>query len=162
MNTHSRKIKARETWIKTYKELGSASKAARKCGIPRSTLYRWIKCYESAGQEGLADKSQKPNRLAKQKVDTHLTELILHIRQQHKFGPQRIATYLLREHQLEISAPTVWRVLHKQQVKPLKRYRGKQEIKRYSRLIPGDRVQMDVTKIRPKCYQFTAIDDCTR
>ncbi len=33
---------------------------------------------------------------------------------------------------------------------------------RYSRGIPGERVQMDVTKIRSKCYQFTAIDDCTR
>ena len=44
----------------------------------------------------------------------------------------------------------------------LKRYRGKQAMKRYNRPIPGERVQMDVTKIRPKCYQFTAKDDCTR
>ena len=28
--------------------------------------------------------------------------------------------------------------------------------------ISQDRVQIDVTKIGPKCYQFTAIDDCTR
>lgn len=28
--------------------------------------------------------------------------------------------------------------------------------------MPGDRVQMDVMKIRAKCYQFTAVDDCTR
>ncbi|WP_409242074.1 DDE-type integrase/transposase/recombinase [Elizabethkingia miricola] len=28
--------------------------------------------------------------------------------------------------------------------------------------MPGDRVQLDVTKIKNKAYQFTAIDDCTR
>jgi transposase InsO family protein len=33
---------------------------------------------------------------------------------------------------------------------------------RYSRPVPGDRVQMDSCKIAPGLYQFTAIDDCTR
>ena len=27
---------------------------------------------------------------------------------------------------------------------------------------PGDRVQMDVCKIRPGVYQYTATDDCSR
>jgi transposase InsO family protein len=162
MHSKNRKIKARKIWIKTYKELNSVTKAAKRCGIPRSTLYRWISRYESEGEKGLIDKSQKPNRLAKQKMDEGLEKLIFDIRQKFKFGPQRVSTHLLREHKLEISAPTIWRVLKKLQVKPLKRYRSKQEIKRYSRPIPGERVQIDVTKIRPKCYQFTAIDDCTR
>jgi hypothetical protein len=43
-------------------------------------------------------------------------------------------------------------VLKVEDVAPLKRYRGRQEIKRYSRPIPGERVQIDVTKIRAKCY----------
>src|SRR5262249_22816613 len=34
--------------------------------------------------------------------------------------------------------------------------------KRYSRPVPGDRVQMDVCKIAPALYQYTAIDDCSR
>jgi transposase InsO family protein len=162
MELKNRKITAREIWIKTYKKLGSVSKASRKCGMPRSTLYRWIKRYEKEGLPGLVDKSQKPKHLAKQKVDESLKSLILKIRQDYKFGPQRISTHLLREHQIQLSVTTVWRVLKTSQIKPLKKYRGKQEIKRYSRPIPGERVQIDVTKIRPKCYQFTAIDDCTR
>jgi transposase InsO family protein len=162
MNSTNRKIKARQAWINIYKQLGSISKAARRCGIHRSTLYRWIKRYEAEGIDGLKDKSQKPKRLAKQKINTNLEELILKIRNENKFGPQRISTHLLRENKIEVSAPTVWRILNKQQVKPLRRYRGKKEVKRYSRPIPGDRVQIDVTKIRAKCYQFTAIDDCTR
>jgi transposase InsO family protein len=162
MDAQNRKIKARETWINIYKELGSVSKAARRCGIARSTLYRWINYYEKEGKAGLAGKSQKPKRLANLKVNNELNNLILQIRQKHKFGPQRISIYLLREHRLKLSVPTIWRVLKKNQVKALKRYRGKQKIKRYSRPIPGERVQMDVTKICSKCYQFTAIDDCTR
>jgi len=34
--------------------------------------------------------------------------------------------------------------------------------KRYSRPVPGDRVQMDVCKIARALYQYTAIDDCSR
>lgn len=162
MEAINRKVKARETWIKTYQKLGSISQAAKRCGVPRSTLYRWVNRHEAEGKSGLFDKPQRPHRLAKQKIDNQLKKLILDIRQMHQFGPSRISTHLLREYQLAISAATVWRVLKQCEVKPLKRYRGKQEIKRYSRPIPGERIQMDVTKIRPKCYQFTAIDDCTR
>ncbi|WP_241025535.1 DDE-type integrase/transposase/recombinase, partial [Burkholderia sp. Ac-20384] len=34
--------------------------------------------------------------------------------------------------------------------------------KRYSRPVPGDRVQMDTMKIARGAYQYTAIDDCSR
>ena len=162
MDQKIRKIKARESWIKSYEQLGSVTKAAKRCGIPRSTLYRWLKRYKRKGVMGLQDISQKPQYFANQKVTNRLKELVIKIRETYKFGPQRISTHLLREHKIEISAPTIWRILKELQVKPLKRYRGKQVIKRYSRPIPGERVQMDVTKIRPHCYQFTAIDDCTR
>ena len=162
MNNKIRKIRARIVWLQTYKVLGSISKTARRCGIPRSTLYRWIHRYNKEGPGGLADKSQKPKRLARQKVNEDLKKLIVGVREKYKFGPQRISTFLLREHDIRISVPTIWRVLKVEDVAPLKRYRARQEIKRYSRLIPGERVQIDVTKIRAKCYQFTAIDDCTR
>lgn len=162
MNAKTRKFKARKIWIKNYQELGSVSKASRKCGIPRSTLYRWIKRHEFLGEAGLNDLCQKPKKLAKQKITKEMENLILEIRKKYAYGPQRISTNLLREHQIKLSVPTVWRVLKSQAVKPLKRYRKHQSIKRYSRPIPGERVQMDVTKIRSKCYQFTAVDDCTR
>jgi len=162
MNSKNRKLKARENWIKLYKELGSVSKAARRCGIPRSTLYRSINRYETGGENSLVDRSQKPIKLAQQKTTEEIEKLILLLRQQHNFGPQSISTHLLRNHKIELSAPTVWRVLQRHAVKPLKRYKKNKGIKRYSRPIPGDRVQMDVTKIRVRCYQFTAVDDCTR
>ena len=162
MTTKQRQIKARETWIRCFEELGSVSKAARKCGIPRSTLYRWIKRYKAESNEGLQGKSKRPKKLARQKINEQLEELIKSIRTEFKFGPQRIRIHLLRIHNLDISTATIWRVLKKNDVPIIKKYRRQNEYTRYSRPIPGDRVQMDVTKIGPKCYQFTAVDDCTR
>jgi transposase InsO family protein len=162
MNPTDRTIKARETWLKCYEELGSASMAARKCGIPRSTLYRWIKRTKIEGNEALKGRSRRPITLAKQKVTDELTELIKSVRTQFNFGPQRISLHLLRVHNLEISAPTVWRVMKSNNLPNIKKYRKHGDVKRYNRPIPGDRVQIDVTKIGPRCYQFTAIDDCTR
>ena len=160
--SQQRKLRAREAWIKIYQQLGSVTKAARKCGIPRSTLYRWISRYQDQGMTGLKDRSQRPKRLSRLKITASLEKLILKIRLEKKWGPQRISIFLLREKSLELSAPTIWRLLNRHQVKPLKRYRGKREPQRYSRPIPGDRIQIDVTKIKRGVYQFTAIDDCTR
>lgn len=46
MNETPRAFRARKKWIKCYKKLGSVSKAAVRCGIPITTLYRWLKRYE--------------------------------------------------------------------------------------------------------------------
>lgn len=162
MTHKERQLKARETWIKCYHELGSISRASRKCGIPRSTLYRWLKRHKEEGKDGLKGKSKRPNRLANQKVTNQIEDLIISARKDFKYGPQRIQTYLLRMQDLNISSATIWRVLKKNEIPNLKKYRKQNEYTRYSRPIPGDRVQMDVTKVGPRCYQFTAIDDCTR
>ena len=67
MNSKNRKLKARENWIKLYKELGSVSKAAKRCGIPRSTLYRSINRYETGGENSLVDRISKTNKISSAK-----------------------------------------------------------------------------------------------
>lgn len=64
---------------------------------------------------------------------------------------------------VSISTATVHKILKKnnKQYLKLKRYYRKRQT-RYNRPIPGDRVQMDVCKIAPGIYQYTAIDDCSR
>jgi len=64
---------------------------------------------------------------------------------------------------ISISTATVHKILIKnnKQYLKLKRYYRKRQT-RYNRPIPGDRVQMDVCKIAPGIYQYTAIDDCSR
>ena len=73
-------------------------------------------------------------------------------------------------HEVEISPSGIWRILKRldmnrlpssQRHKPIER-----RWKRYEKQQPGHRVQIDVKFIeplqgarKPRCYQFTAIDD---
>ncbi len=113
-------------------------------------------------EEGLADRSRRPHRLARQKWDEEVVNLILDIRDTYRYGKIRICSHLLQHHQIKISPSTVARVLEKYNMKLLKRYRKKKDFKRYAKDIPGERVQMDVCKIDSGIYQYTAIDDCSR
>lgn len=162
MNENERKVRARENWLNTYQDLGSITKASKKLGISRSTIYRWIYRYNQEGKSGLSDKSRRPKKLANQKVDLNLEEEILLVRKKRNWGPQRISTFFFRKKRIKVSPMTIWRVLSMHNVKPVLKRRKKNDYKRYDKSIPGERIQMDVTKLRPKAYQFTAIDDCTR
>ncbi|GAC1481252.1 MAG: IS481 family transposase [Flavisolibacter sp.] len=114
------------------------------------------------GLEGLKGHSKRPTKFAKLKVNADIENLILTIRNEFKFGPQRISTHLKRIHKVDLSPTTVWRVLMHNSMPKIKKYRKHEQFKRYSKVVPGERVQIDVTKIGPKCYQFTAVDDCAR
>ena len=111
---------------------------------------------------GLQDKTQRPNKLGKLKVTLDIEKLIIDLRRNYKFGPKRISVQLLRKKNIKLSESTIWRVLTKHNVPKIKKYRKCNDFIRYNRPIPGDLVQVDVTKVGNQCYQFTAIDDCTR
>jgi transposase InsO family protein len=97
---------------------------------------------------------------------------IIHLRQHYHFGPAKIAMYLKRYHDIDISHSGVWRILKRLGLNRLpasQRYqRHDRRWKRYEKPLPGHRVQIDVKFIEPlagarkRYYQFTAIDDCTR
>ena len=98
---------------------------------------------------------------------------IVYLRQHYHFGPLKIAMYLERYCDIEMSSSGVWRILDRLGMGRLpanQRYkRHKQRPKRYEKPQPGHQVQIDVEFIAPiagvaakKHYQFTAIDDCTR
>ncbi len=162
MDNMTRKIIARRNWLKIYQETGSITKTALRCGIARSTLYRWIKRQTDEAGMQLSDKSHRPKTLANKKVMHEIEGLILDIREKYKWGAARISIHLLRTKKIELSPMTVWRVLKAHKVKPVVKHRKKSDYILYNKEVPGDRIQMDVTKIRSKAYQFTAIDDCTR
>jgi len=85
------------------------------------------------------------------------------MRNKRNLGARRIQNELFREHELSLSLDTIHKVLTKHNVKPIKRPRKKKsDFIRYERPVPGDRVQMDTTKVAPGIYQFTAVDDCSR
>lgn len=155
--------KARLGWVELYAQTGDAGLVCRRCGISRPTLRKWWRRYQAAGPSGLVEQSRRPRHLAAQKVFADHEKLILSLRCERKLGIKQLRNELIRQHDLTLSLDTIHRVLvrHDEQVlkRPRRRVRGKL---RYSRPVPGDRVQMDVCKICPAVYQYTAIDDCSR
>ena len=161
MKKEDQQIRKRKNWLKIYAESGSVTQTALRCGIARSTVRRWINRYKEMGEQGLSDKSKRPKNLTNTKVTEDFEQKILDLRNKKHWGSARISIHLLRN-DIHISSMTVWRILSKHQVKPIVKRRRKSDYKRYNKDIPEKRVQLDVTKITSKAYQFTAIDDCTR
>jgi len=150
-------------WILLYQKLGNSGTVCLRCGISRPTLRKWLKRYEERGAEGLKEKSRRPFSSPAQKVTAALEALILKLREQRKIGVKRIRTELRRLHGTVLSLATIHKVLNKNQVGPLPKYRRRgRTARQYSRSVPGEQVQMDVCKIAPGLYQYTAVDDCTR
>ncbi|MDN3027034.1 hypothetical protein [Streptomyces sp. S.PB5] len=104
---------------------------------------------------------------------------IIYLGQNYHFGPEKIAMYLKRYHDVTISKSGVWRILNRLGMGRLpasQHYeRHDRRWKRYEKQLPGHRVQIDVKLIEPlasmpqgrrggrnKYFQFTAIDDYTR
>ena len=159
MATENLKAEAREKWVALYKQIGNVWGVAGRCGIARSTLQRWIKRKE---ENLFTDRSHRPHRLGRQKCGPEDEALVLKVRDEFKYGKLRICTHLFRIHDLKISTSTVARILEKHSVSSICRFTKRRPPIRYAKLVPGERVQLDVCKIRAGLYQYTAIDDCTR
>jgi transposase InsO family protein len=160
MDANQRK---RLKWIRLYERLGNAGRVCLKCGISRPTLRKWLRRYQRDGLDGLRDESRRPHSSPAQKVIPEIEALILGIRRKRNLGVKMIRSELLRLHWVSLSLAIIHKVLRRNKVEPLPPYRRRHRTaKRYNRPVPGDRVQMDVCKIAPGLYQYTAIDDCTR
>ncbi len=150
-------------WVRLFEEYVDAGKVCLKCGISRPTLRKWAKRYSEYGIDGLKDQSRKPQRSPNTKVDSSIEKMILDYRNKRKLGARRLQIELQRNEGVKLSLATIHKVLKRNNCKPLSGKRVKErKFIRYSRPVPGERIQMDTCKIAPSVYQFTAIDDCTR
>ena len=155
-------LKARLKWVELYLESKDAGYVCRRCGISRPTLRKWFRRYQSEGIKGLADRSRRPHNSPAKKIDSKITEWIMSLRNDRNLGARRIQSELFRQHEYHLSLAAIHKVLIGQEAKPIKKLKRKKKFKRYSRPIPGDRVQIDTCKIAPGIYQYTAVDDCSR
>jgi transposase InsO family protein len=158
----NQEIKKRLLWIKLFGETQNAGIVCRRFGISRPTLRKWLRRYKNRGLEGLISQNRRPIQSPAKKVFSEQEQWILDLRKNRNSGARCIQNELRRIHGFNLSLATIHKVLTKHRVKPLVRLRRGLHQKRYSRPIPGDRVQMDTCKIAPRLYQYTAIDDCTR
>ena len=150
---------------------GNVAKTCRYYGISRQAYYKWLRRYEDGGLDALRDRSSRPH-VSPRATRVEVVGKVIYLRQTYHFGPHKIAMYLKRYHDLELSPSGIWRILKRLDMSRLpssQRYRRQRDRwKRYEKPEPGLRVQIDVKFISPlpgsrrKYYQFTAIDDCTR
>jgi transposase-like protein len=155
--------KTRLVSIRLYEETGDAGLVCRPCGISRPTLRKWWRRCHALGQAGLVDQSRAPLRPAECKVDVEMETLIRDLRRSRSLGVKRLRNELIRQHGLALSLGAIHRVLVRHRVQHIERARRRRKgVWKYSRPIPGDRVQMDVCKVAPGLYQFSAIADCSR
>jgi transposase InsO family protein len=149
----------------------NVSKTCRYYGITRQAYYKWLRRYEAGGLTALRDGSSRPHT-SPNATQAEVVGKIVYLRQTYHFGPHKIAMYLERYHDLDLSPSGIWRILKRLDMSRLpasQRYRRHRDRwKRYEKPLPGSRVQIDVKFIAPlpgsrrKFYQYTAIDDCTR
>ena len=134
----------------------------RRCGISRPTLRRWVQRFQLHGLEGLESKSSRPKSSPRRKVDDRVRGAILELRATKNIGARRIQIELGLIAGTWLSRTTIQKTLDRADVKRLRRPKRTADPKRYSRPIPGDRLQLDTMKLARGVYQYTAIDDCTR
>ncbi|GJO23484.1 IS481 family transposase [Mycobacterium marinum] len=184
-----REVRRRLAVLRHVEEVtGNVAMSCRYFGISRPTYYTWLGRYEKEGVDGLRDRSRRP-RTSPNATRAEVVDKIVYLRRHYHFGPGKIAMYLRRYHDIEISQSGVWRILHRLDMGRLpasQRYkRHDRRWTRYEKQRPGHHVQIDVKFVEPlparaaagapgraqpakavgrrgKFYQFTAIDDCTR
>jgi len=154
-----KQIRQRLVWVEMYSECNDAGLVCRRCGISRPTLRKWARRYAA---DGMVDQSRRPHSSPNTKIGTKEEQWILSLRRTRKLGARRIKNELFRLHNCSFSLASIHKVLTRNDVKPFKKRKRKSEYIRYERPVPGDRVQMDTTKVAPGIIQYTAVDDCSR
>ena len=158
-----RAVRLRLKWIAAYEEVRDAGAVCRRFGVSRPTLRKWLRRYEAEGEAGLVEQSRRPHRSPTRKVGQVQEEVIVRLRRERRLGVKRLRIELERLHGLRLAASTIHKVLTRLNLSALPRKRRPRHVpKRYSRPVPGDRVQMDTCKICPGLWQFAAVDDCSR
>lgn len=124
----------------------------RYYGITWQAFYQWRRRYETGGLEALRDRSKRPQPWPHE-TPTEIVGKIIYLGQNYHFGPTKIAMYLKRYHDIQISDSGVWGILKRLSLNRLpasQRYKPKdRRWKQYEKQLPGHHVQIDVKFIAP-------------
>jgi transposase len=149
----TRRAKRRLAILRHAEEVtGNVALTCRYYGISRQVFYQWRQRYDQHGLDGLRDRAHRP-QVSPNATRTEVVGKIISLRQHYHFGPAKIAIYLRRYHDIQISYSWVWRVLKRLDLNRLpasQRYkRHDRRWQRYEKPLPGYRVQLDVKFIAP-------------
>ena len=151
--------------IVRYTLATSVLAASRRFGLDRKTVRCWRDRYLAGGEPGLTPRYPR-NR--KRRTAQSLIDLMIEARKEHGYGPLRTKIWLQRVHKIAASDATIRRIMRDLGIpragRAVRRRRPRQ-LKLFEKERPGESVQVDVKVVRVgtlKCFQYTAIDDCTR
>jgi putative transposase len=106
-----------------HRSLLSFAELCRRYGISRKTGYKWLSRWESAGPQGLEDRSSRP-RHCPWATPQHVIDAILTVRRAHPdYGAKKVVWFLER-HQPRLVLPsrtTVHNILHRHGLVPRRR-----------------------------------------
>jgi transposase len=127
--------------LRHYEEVThNVSKTCRYYGISRMAFYRWQHRYREVGLEGSKDRSRRPD-YSPRATKIEVLAKLLYLRQTYHFEPDKIAIYLKRYHDIQISKSGVFRILKRLQLNRLpknQRYKAHEaRRKRYEKPEPG-------------------------
>jgi transposase InsO family protein len=147
----------------------SVTDVARRYGVGRQTVHKWLKRYASEGLGGLIDKSSRPDTCPHQ-MPPHVEARVVEMRRLHPgWGPRTILNRLIRESTQPLpDRSSIYRALVRHQlIFPTPRRRKASDYKRWERSRPMELWQMDITSgvyladgSRPSIV--TGIDDHSR
>jgi transposase InsO family protein len=157
------RVKQRLTVV-TYSEQHGVKPAGRHFGLNRKTVRQWRDRHRAYGLPGLLPRYPKRRR---RRLAPEVIPLVQQARTEHRFGAARTRIWLQRVHGMSVATQTIQRLfrdlgLHRL---PSRRKRRPKQLRLFSKDQPGDSVQVDVKFVRvnrQRCFQYTALDDCTR
>lgn len=172
MNTVTQITRRRQAIIE-YSLKKGVTAAARRYNVSRQFVYRWKKRYDGT-LESLKDRSHRPHSHPNQHTPEEI-KLIEDTRKRNMNTGLVVFWVKLRQKGYTRSITSLWRVLKRLNLAPLKPPNPKYIPKPYEKMIyPGQRVQIDVKFVPEACivgdaktegkkfYQYTAIDEYSR
>jgi len=142
---------------------------ARRYGVGRQTVHKWLRRYAAEGLGGLVDKSSRPDTCPHQ-MPPHIEARVLEMRRFHpSWGPRTILNRLIREEAEPLpDRSSIYRALVRHRlIFPSPRKRKASDYKRWERSRPMELWQMDVTAgvylaDSSRALIVTGIDDHSR
>ena len=147
--------------------------ASRRYNVSRQFIYRWKKRYDGT-LESLKDRSHRPHSHPNQHTAEEI-KLIKNMRKRNMHTGLVVFWVKLRQKGYTRSITSLWRVLKRLNLTPVKPQNPKYIPKPYEKMLyPGQRVQIDVKVVPAACivgdakaegkkfYQYTAIDEYSR
>ena len=172
MNTVTQ-ITSRRQAIILWAEKHGTTSASIRYNVSRQYVYRWKRRYNGTLQS-LSDRSHRPKNHPNQHTDEEI-KLIKDMRKRNTETGLVVFWVKLKQRGYTRSVTSLWRMLKKLDLQPVKPPNPKYIAKPYEKMYyPGQRVQIDVKFVPSVCivgnakaenkkfYQYTAIDEYSR